>query len=248
MSRRMGTATPEDLLLRIWDLVHRTQRFPTVQAPLMTALQEMARVLRATAANPDEAPLGTENQSPVARCVSLEDCRMQSERLRRDAANPKLHALGLDLNEGGVRSVLLARKIHIIGGLPAPAYLRRAFAQRSRPDQCNVGVVGVVLKDDRQLASAPDVGRLSRSAIGEECEGSDRPVVLVGTPHWPRAGAAVLGRGRQPAIARACDGLGRAGEQPAHFDLVALVFHSGHRRPPSTTPRSRFMPYLDLKV
>ena len=55
MSRRMGTATPEDLLLRTWDLVHRTQRFPTVQAPLMTALQEMARVLRATAAKPDEA-------------------------------------------------------------------------------------------------------------------------------------------------------------------------------------------------
>ena len=55
MSRRMGTATPEDLLLRTWDLVHRTQRFPTVQAPLMTALQEMARVLRATAAT-DEAP------------------------------------------------------------------------------------------------------------------------------------------------------------------------------------------------
>ena len=73
---------------------------------------------------------------------------MQSERLWRDAANPKLHALGLDLNEGGIRSVLLARKIHIIGGLPAPAYLPRAFAQRSRPDQCNVGVVGVMLKDD----------------------------------------------------------------------------------------------------
>src|SRR5215469_8348224 len=178
----------------------------------------------------DCTSLGTGNQSPVAQCVSLEDCRMQSERLWRDAANPKLHALGLDLNEGGVRSVLLARKIHIIGGLPAPVYLRRALAQRSSPDQCNVGVVGVVLKDDRHLASAPDVGRLSRSAIGEECEESDRPVVLVGTPHWPRAGAAVLGRGRQPAIARACDGLGRAGEQPAHFDLIALVFRSGHRR------------------
>src|SRR5215472_13991911 len=155
---------------------------------------------------------------------------MQSERLWRDAANPKLHALGLDLNEGGVRSVLLARKIHIIGGLPAPAYLRRAFAQRCRPDQCNVGVVGVVLKDGRHLASAPDFGRLSRSAIGEECEEPDRPVVLVGTPHWPRSGAAVLGRGRKPAIARACDGLGRAGEQPAHFDLIALVFRSGHRK------------------
>ena len=101
---------------------------------------------------------------------------MQSERLRRDAANPKLHALGLDLNEGGIRSVLLARKIHIIGGPPAVAYLRRAFAQRSRPDQCNVGIVGVMLKDDRHLASAPDVGRLSRSANGEECEESDRLV------------------------------------------------------------------------
>jgi len=151
---------------------------------------------------------------------------MQSERLWRDAANPKLHALALDLNEGGVRSVLLARKIHIIGGLPAPAYLRRAFALRSRPDQCNVGIVGVVVKDDRHLASAPDVGGLSRSAIGEKCEGSDRPVVLVGTPHWPRPGAAVLSRGRQPAIARACDSLGRAGEQLAHFDLIALVFRS----------------------
>jgi hypothetical protein len=36
---------------------------------------------------------------------------MQSERLRRDAADPQLHALNFDLNENSVCSVLLAGKI-----------------------------------------------------------------------------------------------------------------------------------------
>jgi hypothetical protein len=105
------------------------------------------------------------HDSPAAPGVPLEDRRIQSERLRREAANPKLHALGVDLNESGVRSVLLARKIDVIGVLPAPAYLRCAFAQHGRADQCDVGVVGVVLKDDRDLADAPDVGRLARSTV-----------------------------------------------------------------------------------
>jgi hypothetical protein len=55
MSTRIGAATPDDLLLRTWDLVHRAQRFPAVQAPLMRALQEIARALRPTGVNPGEA-------------------------------------------------------------------------------------------------------------------------------------------------------------------------------------------------
>jgi hypothetical protein len=46
MSRRTGAATPDDVLLRTWDLVHRARGFPAVQAPLTTALQEIAKVLR----------------------------------------------------------------------------------------------------------------------------------------------------------------------------------------------------------
>jgi hypothetical protein len=43
---RPKVLTPEDLLLRIWDLVHRARNFPAVQGPLMTALQEIAKALR----------------------------------------------------------------------------------------------------------------------------------------------------------------------------------------------------------
>jgi hypothetical protein len=56
MSTRIGAATPDDLLLRIWDLVHRAQCFPAVQTPLMRALQEIARELRPTGVNAGEAP------------------------------------------------------------------------------------------------------------------------------------------------------------------------------------------------
>jgi hypothetical protein len=52
----MGAATPEDLLLRTWDLVHRAQRFPAVQVPLLKALQEIARALRPIEVNPRETP------------------------------------------------------------------------------------------------------------------------------------------------------------------------------------------------
>jgi hypothetical protein len=55
MSRRKGAATPDDLLLRTWELVHRARSFPAVQDPLMTALQEIAKVLR-PAAKPEQGP------------------------------------------------------------------------------------------------------------------------------------------------------------------------------------------------
>src|SRR5882724_10750335 len=139
----------------------------------------------------------TGDQPPVTRCVPLEDRRIQSERFRRDATNPTLHALGADLNESSVRSLLLGGKKDVIGALPAAAHLRCVFAQHCRPGQRDEGVVGIVLKDERDLAGAPDIGRLARATIGDE---SNRPVVLVGgarqTPHWPRVDAAVLGRSR----------------------------------------------------
>ena len=56
MSTRIGAATPDDLVLRTWDLVHCAQRFPAVQAPLIRALQEIARALRPTEENQGEAP------------------------------------------------------------------------------------------------------------------------------------------------------------------------------------------------
>jgi hypothetical protein len=53
---RQTRLTPEDLLLRTWDLVHHAKNFPTVQAPLITALQEIAKALRPVAAEPEDAP------------------------------------------------------------------------------------------------------------------------------------------------------------------------------------------------
>ena len=55
MSRRTSL-TAEDLLLRTWDLVHHAQNFPGVQAPLVTALHEIAKALRPAAVKPEEDP------------------------------------------------------------------------------------------------------------------------------------------------------------------------------------------------
>jgi hypothetical protein len=46
VSRRIYALTSDDLLLRIWELVHRARDCPAVQVPLMTALQEIAKALR----------------------------------------------------------------------------------------------------------------------------------------------------------------------------------------------------------
>jgi hypothetical protein len=51
VSRRTGATTPEGLLLHTWNLVHRARNFPAVQAPLMTALQEIAKALRPAETN-----------------------------------------------------------------------------------------------------------------------------------------------------------------------------------------------------
>jgi hypothetical protein len=48
---------------------------------------------------------------------------MQSERLLRDTADPKLHALDVNLNESRVRPVSRGGKIGVEGVLPKPADL-----------------------------------------------------------------------------------------------------------------------------
>src|SRR5271154_1627563 len=58
---------------------------------------------------------------PAAAALPLQHRRAQSKRLRRDAANPKLHALDVDLDEDRVGAVGLAREIDVIGVLPSPA-------------------------------------------------------------------------------------------------------------------------------
>jgi hypothetical protein len=65
MPRRIGATTPEDLLLRTWDLVHHARSFPAVQAPLTTALQEIAKILRLEA-KPEEAPESIVETGPTS--------------------------------------------------------------------------------------------------------------------------------------------------------------------------------------
>src|SRR5215472_8243649 len=107
--------------------------------------------------------------SPAAG-VALEHGRMQSKRFWREAADPKLYALNLDLNEDCVYSVRLGRKIGVIGALPALADLGCLLVQGRCADQRDVDVVGFALKDDGDLTGAPYVGHLVRTTIGDELD------------------------------------------------------------------------------
>ena len=53
--------------------------------------------------------------------TTLKFCRPQSEWLGRDTADPKLHALDVNLNESRVRPVSRGGKIGVEGVLPQPA-------------------------------------------------------------------------------------------------------------------------------
>jgi hypothetical protein len=147
-------------------------------------------------------------------------------RIRRDPANPKLHALHVDIDENGTCSILAGNE-GVIGVLPTLADLGLALAQRGLADQCDESIVGVVLTDDRDPTGATQVGCLARTTVGNE---PDRPLVLIGvvqqSPHRPQIGEAILCRGCQPAIAHASDCLGRAGKPAVYLDGIALVFRS----------------------
>src|SRR5258708_12488038 len=166
-------------------------------------------------------------QTASACGVRLEFCRMQS---LRDTADPKLHTLDINLDESCVRSVSLARNIGVVGVLPKPADLGSALDQRGRPaDQCDEGIVRVVLKDEYDIAGTTNVGCLARTTVGNE---SDVPVILVWagqhTPHWPRVDTAVLGFGHHPAIPHTCHSLCTGCEQPPYFHTLALAFPPCH--------------------
>src|SRR6266478_5746009 len=171
----------------------------------------------------------TRSQTPDASGVPREHCRTQSERLRRDTANPQLHAFDVDLNESCVRAVRLVGKIGAVGVLPKPADLGSGLDQRGPAAQHNESIVLVALKDDSDLAGTTDVGCLARTAVGNEADG---PVILFGggqqTPHWPRIGTAGFGFGHQPAIAHAGDSLCSACEEQAY--IIAPDFRLWHRQ------------------
>src|SRR3982074_3426148 len=160
----------------------------------------------------------TGSQTPDASGVPREHCRTQSERLRRDTANPQLHAFDVDLNESCVRAVRLVGKIGVVGVLPKPAHLGSGPNQHGPAAQHNESIGLVALKDESDLAGTTDVGCLARTAVGNEADG---PVVLFGgrqqTPHWPRVGTAGFGFGHQPAIAHAGDSLCSACEEQAYI-------------------------------
>src|ERR1700758_4713945 len=111
----------------------------------------------------------------LASRVPLEYRRTQSKRIRRDPANPKLHALHVDIDENGTCSILAGNE-GVIGVLPTLADLGLALAQRGL-DQCDESIVGVVLTDDRDPTGATQVGCLARTTVGKE---PDRPLVLIG--------------------------------------------------------------------
>src|SRR5215216_5326157 len=62
-------------------------------------------------------------RTPGASFTPLKFCRQQSEWLWRDTADPKLHALDVNLNESRVRPVSRGGKIGVEGVLPKPADL-----------------------------------------------------------------------------------------------------------------------------
>ena len=93
----------------------QAQRYAGSEAGGM-AMRICAPVL--STAGPELPPT---NRQPPA--LSLKHCRPQAERLRRDAADPKLHALDLDLDEDRIRPVCFGGKVDVIGGLPTAARL-----------------------------------------------------------------------------------------------------------------------------
>src|SRR5713226_1080497 len=171
------------------------------------------------------------SQMPGATGVPLEHGRAQSERLLRDATNPEIHALDVNLNENCARSLRLSGKIGGVGVLPEPTDLGSVLDQYGLAAQHNESIVLVLLEDESDLAHAPNLGCLARAAAGNETDG---PVVLVGvgqhTSHWPRVGAAGPGFGQQPAIPHAGDRLCSACEQPVYFRIIAPVFRSWHEQ------------------
>ena len=70
------------------------------------------------------------NDSPAAPGGAFEYRRAQSERLRRDAADPKVDARNGNGDENGIRTVCRAGKVGVIGVDPTPPDLRRTLVQR----------------------------------------------------------------------------------------------------------------------
>src|ERR1700681_4728853 len=85
-------------------------------------------------------------RTPSASFTPLKFCRQQSERLGRDTADPKLHALEFDLDESCVRPVSLGVKIGVVGVLPELADLGSMLQQFGPTGQCDESVVRFVLK------------------------------------------------------------------------------------------------------
>src|SRR5271170_2100939 len=81
------------------------------------------------------------SQSPAAPGITLEYRRTHSHsvRLRRDPANPKLHAFNVDLDEDGVGAILFGGKVGAIGVFPTLADLGLALAQSGPADQRDEG-------------------------------------------------------------------------------------------------------------
>src|SRR5258708_10486540 len=117
-------------------------------------------------------------QTPDTSGVPLQHCRMQSERLQRDTANPELHALDVNLNESCGRSVRFVGKIGVVGVLPKLADLGISLDQRGPAAQLNESIVMVALNDESDLAGTTDVGCLPRTAVGNEVDGPVDPVAL----------------------------------------------------------------------
>src|SRR5580693_3523862 len=91
------------------------------------------------------------DQTP-ALGVALKHRRAQAERLRRDAADPEFHALDFDLDKNRIRAIRFAGKVDVISRLPTVACFGCVLVQLGSADQGDEGEVGVVLKEDRNLA------------------------------------------------------------------------------------------------
>src|SRR5450755_3814080 len=106
----------------------------------------VSRTRSSMAPSPSSSLAITRCQTPDAVRAPFERCRMQTERLRREAANPELHAVDVNLNKSCVRPVPLAGKICAVGLVPKLAHLRSVLDQYGLTDQGNERIVSV-LKD-----------------------------------------------------------------------------------------------------
>ena len=172
---------------------------------------------------------------PPPCAVTRELGRVQSERLRRDAADPEFHPVDFDLDEGGGGAVGRRREIRLVVFLPEAVDVVGPLEQPRFSEQRDIGLIRVGLEDQPDFPLAAQFMRLARTAIGDEADGP-RVLAFLGedAPHRPCV-EPICRRRHQPAIANRLNCLRGARQQRVHLG-IGVVDHVEHRLTPTTGP------------